>query len=154
MKKKHICILLVIFALDQLTKFGAAHWMQLGVRNTLIPNFFHLTYHQNSGAAWSILEGKMWFFYVVSVIALVAMYFFYRHQESAWNQCALALMMGGTIGNFVDRLCFQYVRDFLDFEIFGYDFPVFNIADSALCIGVFLILLDALNDQFQFGWKL
>ena len=86
----------------------------------------------------------MWFFYIVTVVALIAMILFYRNQDrsNVLVQTALVLMMAGTVGNFIDRLCFQYVRDFLDFILLGYDFPVFNIADSALCIGVFLIIAD------------
>ena len=153
MKKKHIWIVIAVLLIDQLSKLAADMNMVLGERISIIPGFFHLTYMQNSGAAWSMLEGKMWFFYMVSVVALVMMIMFYRHQESEWNQIALAFMIGGTIGNFADRLCFQYVRDFLDFIIFGYDFPIFNIADSALCIGVGLILMDAIWEQFGNGWK-
>ena len=145
--------MLAVLLCDQLSKLAADMNMVLGQRVTLIPGFFHLTYMRNSGAAWSMLEGQMWFFYLVSVVALVLMVLFYRNQESNWNRIALAMMIGGTIGNFIDRLCFQYVRDFLDFVIFGYDFPVFNIADCALCIGVLMIIADACMEQFGIGWK-
>ena len=149
MKIKHIILFVVILALDQVTKFAAASSLSLQQRFTIIPGFFHLTYIENRGAAWSMLEGKMWFFYIVTVIALVAMVLFYRNQEpsNVWIQIALVLMMSGTVGNFIDRLCLHYVRDFLDFIILGYDFPVFNIADSALCIGVFLIIADVLMEN-------
>lgn len=143
MKVKHILLLAVVLILDQVTKVAAASLLSMQQRLTIIPGFFHLTYMENSGAAWSMLAGKMWFFYIITVIALIAMVLFYRNQEAdnEWVQIALVLMMAGTIGNFIDRLFLHYVRDFLDFVLFGYDFPVFNIADSALCIGAFMILI-------------
>jgi len=148
MKIKHVLIFMVVLLLDQITKFVVDATLVLHQRNTIIPGFFHLTYMRNTGAAWSMLEGKMWFFYIITVLALIAMFLFYRNQkDNEWIRIALILMIAGTFGNFIDRLCFQYVRDFLDFVIFGYDFPVFNVADMALCIGVFLIIVDALMDQ-------
>lgn len=142
MKVKHIGLFAGVLLLDQVTKALAASFLS-AERLTVIPGFFHLTYRENSGAAWSMLEGKMWFFYLITVVALIAMVLFYRNQETddGWIQIALVLMMAGTVGNFIDRLFLQYVRDFLDFVILGYDFPVFNIADSALCIGAFMILI-------------
>ena len=108
----------------------------------VIENFFSITYVQNTGAAWSILEGSMIFFYFITIIAVVCMLAFYKSSDcdeiSAWG---VALMLGGTIGNFLDRLRLQYVVDFLDFIIFGYDFPEFNVADIALCVGVGVIIL-------------
>lgn len=142
MKVKHIGLFAGVLLLDQVTKALATSFLS-AERLTVIPGFFHLTYRENSGAAWSMLEGKMWFFYLITVVALIAMVLFYRNQETddGWIQIALVLMMAGTVGNFIDRLFLQYVRDFLDFVILGYDFPVFNIADSALCIGAFMILI-------------
>lgn len=118
--------------------------MNLGQKIPLIPGFFNFTYVQNTGAAWSMLEGKQVFFYIISIVALVMMFLFYRNSETQdrWTRFGLTLMMAGTIGNFIDRLLFQHVRDFIDFVIFGYDFPVFNIADMALCIGVVIIIAD------------
>lgn len=149
MRKKHILLLLVVLGIDQITKFVVDGGMTLNQQIPVIPGFFHFTYLHNTGAAWSMLEGKMWFFYLITVIALVAMYLFYRNGEETdrLTRVALVLMMAGTIGNFIDRLVFQYVRDFIDFIIFGYNFPVFNVADMALCIGVFLIIADVFLDS-------
>ncbi len=148
MKFKHVLIGIATILIDQITKIAAASSLSSG-SITIIPGFFRFTYAENSGAAWSMLEGKMWFFYIITVIALIAMVMFYRNQADSDElvKVSLVLMMAGTIGNFIDRLCFQHVRDFLDFTIFGYDFPIFNVADMALCIGVFLIIVDVLLEN-------
>ncbi|MCI9523474.1 MAG: signal peptidase II [Erysipelotrichaceae bacterium] len=149
MKKKHLFVFLMILLIDQLTKFYVSSHMMLGQKIPIISGFFNFTYYHNTGAAWSMLEGKMWFFYIITIVALIAMWMFYQHakESDVITRYGLVLMMAGTVGNFIDRLCFQYVRDFIDFIIFGYDFPVFNIADMALCIGVFFIIIDIFLEE-------
>ena len=154
MKLKHVIIGIVVLLIDQITKIAAEATLSSGAIS-VIPGFFRLTYAENTGSAWSMLEGKMWFFYIITIIALIIMVMFYRNQKEADElvKVSLVLMMAGTIGNFIDRLCFQHVRDFLDFIIFGYDFPIFNVADMALCIGVFLIIVDVLLENSGFRLK-
>lgn len=154
MKLKHVIIGIVVLLIDQITKIAAEATLSSDAIS-VIPGFFRLTYAENTGAAWSMLEGKMWFFYIITIIALIIMVMFYRNQKEADElvKVSLVLMMAGTIGNFIDRLCFQHVRDFLDFIIFGYDFPIFNVADMALCIGVFLIIVDVLLENSGFRLK-
>ncbi|MCI8850197.1 MAG: signal peptidase II [Erysipelotrichaceae bacterium] len=154
MKLKHVFIGIVVVLIDQITKIAAEATLSSGAIS-VIPGFFRLTYAENTGAAWSMLEGKMWFFYIITIIALIIMVMFYRNQKEADElvKVSLIMMMAGTIGNFIDRLCFQHVRDFLDFIIFGYDFPIFNVADMALCIGVFLIIVDVLLENSGFRLK-
>ena len=152
MKSKKILLYIVFLGsllLDQLTKFLVDSKMMLGESKEIIPGFFNITYVRNTGAAWSIMEGKMYFFYAVSIIAIVVLVAFYKNL-SKWdmiNRVAILLMISGTIGNLIDRLAFNYVRDFLDFIIFNYDFPVFNIADCALVIGVGIIILNEFLDS-------
>lgn len=142
MERKHLIVLISVFIIDQLSKYYVDLKMSVGSSIGVIGDFFEITYIRNSGAAFSILEGKMIFFYVFTSIVVVGLLLFYR--QSAKNDIlarfGLVLMIAGAVGNLFDRVVFQYVRDFLDFNIVGYDFPVFNVADISLCIGVFIIL--------------
>lgn len=155
MKNKHIFIIFVILGIDQVTKSIIDSSMSLYQQIPIIPGFFNITYLQNTGAAWSMFEGKMGFFYLVSILALIAMFLFYfnSNENEKWTRLALAMMIAGTLGNFIDRIVFHHVRDFLDFVIFGYDFPVFNVADMALCIGVFIIIVDVLTESYRMVHK-
>ena len=115
----------------------------------VIENFFHITSHRNQGAAWGILQGQMWFFYIVTVIVLIVLiYMFFKHAKgNGLFSIALVFMFGGAIGNFIDRIFRKEVVDFLDFNIFGYNFPIFNIADSSLTIGVILLIIYMIIDE-------
>ena len=148
-------ISLVIIAIDQLTKWVIVKTMALGESITVIENFFYLTSHRNSGAAWGILQGKMLFFYIVTVIVIIGV--IYYMQKYARNDIllavALALILGGAIGNFIDRIFHQEVVDFFHFYIFNYSFPIFNIADSALSIGVVLVIIATILDERKKGNK-
>lgn len=150
MKIKHIGLLAAILLLDQITKFWINSSMKLGESFDVISGFFRINNVHNTGAAWSMFEGNMLFFYLISIVFLAAMIYFYRNSEEAdrLTKIGIVLMAAGTIGNFVDRLAFQYVRDFLDFIIIGYDFPVFNVADMSLCIGVGIIILSVFLESY------
>lgn len=160
MKKKNI-ILIVLFVigivLDQWTKGLIANHMHLFESIEIIPGFFSITYTQNTGAAWSMLEGQMLFFYIITIVATILLILYFKTLEESQfiSKVGIVLMLSGTAGNFIDRILFQYVRDFLDFIIFGYDFPIFNVADCCLCIGVALILLEEFMDYYKVGakWK-
>lgn len=153
--KKHIMSITLILGviLDQLSKVIIQNNFKLHEVLSIIPGFFDLTYAQNTGAAWSILEGKMWFFYVISIVALIVLIGFYKASNSALTKFGIVLAISGTIGNLIDRILFQYVRDFLSFNIFGYAFPIFNIADSLLVIGILIIIFDELFGVYLYGRK-
>lgn len=137
----------IIVILDQITKFVIQNHVSLH-HVEIIPGFFSLTYAENTGMAWSLLSGKQVLLSVVSAVAIGVMiwYVLYKNPDKL-TKIALSMMIGGAIGNLIDRVCLNYVRDFLDFIIFGYDFPIFNVADSALTIGVILLFLAALKDE-------
>ncbi|MCH1623854.1 signal peptidase II [Fredinandcohnia quinoae] len=134
---------LVIILLDQATKWMIVTYMNQGESIKVIENFLYITSHRNRGAAWGILQGKMWFFYIITVIVIGILVVYIQkleHNQKMFG-IALSLMLGGAIGNFIDRLFRKEVVDFIDTIIFTYDFPIFNVADSALVIGVGLVII-------------
>ncbi len=153
MKKKHYIILasvLLLVLLDQITKQIIVKTMDLGEHFTVIKNFFLINSHRNTGGAWGILTGQMTVFYLITLIAFVL--FYYLIKEVDFNKklvysIAVTLLIAGAIGNFIDRILFQEVVDFLDFYIFGYDFPIFNVADINLVVGMFLFAFDILMED-------
>lgn len=141
-------VALFIILLDQLTKWLIVKNMELGESITIIKDFFYLTSHRNRGAAWGILPNQMWFFYIITIFVVVAIiYYLEKHAKGKpLFQMSLAFILGGAIGNFIDRLFRKEVVDFLDTYIFTYDFPIFNIADSALTIGVVLMFIQLIKE--------
>ena len=144
-----LAIVAVTIIVDQLTKFLVVKYMTLGQSISVIDNFLYITSHRNEGAAWGILQGKMIFFYVVTLVVIGLVILWIRKLDIKKEKLlviALSLILGGALGNFIDRVMYQHVVDFINTYIFGYDFPIFNIADSALCIGVFLMAVDVILD--------
>ena len=145
-----LAIVAVTIIVDQLTKFLVVKYMTLGQSISVIDNFLYITSHRNEGAAWGILQGKMIFFYVVTLVVIGLVILWIRKLDIKKEKLlviALSLILGGALGNFIDRVMYQHVVDFINTYIFGYDFPIFNIADSALCIGVVLMAIDAILDM-------
>ncbi len=133
-------IVLLSVLLDQLIKFWVVSNIKL--HETVFENaILSLTHIRNSGAAWSILEGKMWFFTIVTIIALIILpYLLYKyHRQSKWMTIGLSLIIGGTLGNFIDRIRLGYVVDMFQVEFFN--FPIFNFADVSLVVGVACIFI-------------
>ena len=123
--------------------------MTIGDSYTVIPHFLNITSHRNNGAAWGILSGKMGFFVIITLIILAILIIFYIKEAKGnlFMQIALSLLFAGAIGNFIDRLLHGEVVDFIDTNIFGYDFPIFNVADSSLTVGVIFIIIALLKDM-------
>ncbi|HLR07865.1 MAG TPA: signal peptidase II [Bacillota bacterium] len=142
-------VAIVIIGLDQLTKWIVASQMELNEQIPVIENFFYITSHRNTGAAWGILEGRMLFFYIITVVVIVGIIFYMQTygKDNKWLALSLGLILGGAIGNFIDRIFRQEVVDFLDFIIFSYDYPIFNVADSALVTGVMIMIIITLREE-------
>jgi signal peptidase II len=141
----YLLALLVILA-DQFTKWLIVKNMELGESIPIIHNVLYITSHRNRGAAWGILQNQMWFFYIITIIFVIAVVFYIQKygKKDKFLGISLGLILGGAIGNFIDRVFRKEVVDFIHTYIFSYNFPVFNVADSALCVGVALIFIQTL----------
>lgn len=137
---------LLVAVLDQITKYAVRMAFSVGESRPLISGFFDLTYVRNTGAAWGMFGGQNASLTVLSVVMLVAMVVFRRSFLSdTWeHRLALGLMIGGIVGNLLDRLRLGWITDFLDFHAGRYHWPAFNVADAAICIGVGIYILSAL----------
>ena len=137
-----ISFLILVF-FDQLTKYLIDHNMDLYDSISVIGNIFEIHYIRNSGAAWGMLANKQALFYICTMfVIIVGCLLYIRCAETGKYrdiQSVLLLILSGAVGNFIDRLRFQYVIDFLYFKLI--DFPVFNIADCYVTIGFFLMVI-------------
>lgn len=151
-QKKYIILVsfsALLVALDQLVKMYVHLHFQLGESVPVIPGFFNITYVRNPGAAFGFLAGapaifRENFFLIMPPIALIIILLILRGvpDEDNWQIFALSSVFGGAIGNYIDRLQFRYVIDFLDFHLQEkYTWPAFNIADMAIVGGVMLLLV-------------
>jgi len=140
-------IMIAVIALDQVTKQLITSTMELGDSNPIINNFLYITYHRNQGAAFGIFQGQMLFFYVVTAITVIGILIWLRKlnvKEDRVLAIALVLILGGALGNFIDRVRYQAVIDFIHTVWWGNSFPIFNVADIALVCGAILMLFDIL----------
>jgi len=129
-------IVISVLFLDQLSKFLAASFLQLNTPVVLIKNFLNLSLVHNRGAAFGILKNQLFVFVIISLLAIaLILYHLKDKKKSLLSSISLSLILGGAAGNLIDRLRFGFVIDFLDFRVW----PVFNLADSAITIGVVLL---------------
>lgn len=143
----YFVIAAVVLVLDFITKKLIVNNLELNEEVSVIGNFFLITSHRNRGAAFGILQEQRLFFIIVTVIIVAGIIWYantMRKNGSAWLLSGLGLVLGGAIGNFIDRARFGEVVDFFKFNFGSYTFPIFNIADSAIVVGVILILIDTL----------
>lgn len=143
-RSKQILYLLIsifVVALDQWLKHYIVTNMRVGEVKNVIPHVLSFYYLRNNGAAWNILSGQMWLFYLITIIAIcvVIYYLFNPKYKNALFDTGLALVLGGIIGNFVDRLHLKYVIDM--FQLDFVNFNIFNVADSAITVGIILVFV-------------
>jgi len=140
-----------VLAFDQLTKYWISVHLPFGsygpAGRAVLPGFFNLVHVGNTGAAWSMFAGRSVVLAGLAAVTLLAIHFWRRQlglREPA-AQLAFGLLCGGIVGNLVDRLAYGHVIDFIDLHFGAYIYPTFNVADSAICVGVFWYVLWSLR---------
>ncbi|NLW43493.1 MAG: signal peptidase II, partial [Tissierellia bacterium] len=135
----------VCIVLDQLTKYLVVKFIKGSKPLVIAEDLLSFVYVENRGAAFGILQNKKWLFIVVTIIsvtALLYLFLFHYKKMSTWLIVSLSFVLGGTIGNFIDRMRLDYVVDFISVRIMNrYDFAVFNIADSFIVIGAIMLMI-------------
>jgi signal peptidase II len=141
-----LCLSFFIALLDQVTKHIIKTSFNPGEHISVVAGFFDVVYIQNPGAAWGMLSGFNGWLILISVAMVIALIVFRRHfiTDSPVHRIVMGLMIGGVIGNLVDRVKWGRVVDFLDFHWNVHHFPAFNVADSSICIGVGLYIISQL----------
>ena len=149
--KKILPISLLFVVIDQVVKILVINKMALQQSIIVINNFFNITYVRNTGAAWSILSGNVLLLIMISVIALGVIYY-YLIKDKKLNKIdtiSYSMLIGGIIGNLIDRVVHGYVIDYLDFKIFNYNFPIFNIADTLIVISIIIIGISLIVGEYR-----
>lgn len=138
-----LCVSLAVALADQIVKVLILRDFHVGESVVVIPGLFSLSYIQNTGAAWGMLQGFNNWLVVLSVVMLLVIVIFRRHflADTLVHRLAMGLMLGGIAGNLLDRWRLGYVVDFVDVYWRHHHFPAFNIADAAICVGVGLYAL-------------
>ena len=152
MKKSQLMMIIVAFACDQISKVFISSYLKLNESIIVIKNFFNITLNNNYGAAWGILENNTKFLILVSIIAIfILIRYSYSFKTNTRNNIAFSILLGGIAGNLADRLFLGYVRDFLDFRFASYNFPIFNLADIFIVVGVTLLIIAILKGEDKNG---
>jgi len=140
----------VIVLLDQLTKFAILKWVGL-YDKIAVNSFINITHHQNTGAAFSFLANaggwQRWFFTVLAIVVsgVITLWIYRQRKDGPVILLAgLSMVLGGAVGNVIDRVRLGYVVDFIQVLLAGWPFPSFNVADSAITVGAILLIIDAL----------
>jgi len=147
-----IIVSIVTIVLDQATKLYIARTLPLHTMITVIENFFTITYLRNKGAAFGMLANSAWrlpFFILVSAVAAVVIIMVIRklRDDQKLAAFALSLIFAGALGNLIDRISYGEVIDFIYVHWYEHYWPAFNVADSAICVGVFLLALDMIREE-------
>ena len=138
----------IVFMIDQLIKMIIRKCMAIGQELTIIPKFFSIHYVENTGAAFSILKNKSYLFVILAVIFLLGInHYIEKNTLEQEEKIPLGLIIGGILGNMIDRIAFHSVTDYLSFTIFSHPFAIFNIADMAIVIGIFLYIWNIWKEE-------
>ena len=149
--KKVALLSLIVLVFDQILKFIIRSKLVLNETINVIANFFNITYVENDGAAWNILSGNKIILILIALLVLffIFYYFIFNKKLNKTEVIAYSLFIGGLLGNLWDRIFIGRVIDYLDFKIFGYNFPVFNLADICIVLGVLIIIINEIRGEIN-----
>jgi signal peptidase II len=143
-----LTVALVLLGLDQLTKWAALYLLDLAARPMAVTPFFNLVMVWNRGVSFGMLDAlgavAPWLLSGLALAVVIGLLFWLRRSENAMMAIGLGLVIGGALGNVIDRLRYGAVVDFLDFHLAGWHWPAFNLADAGICVGAGLIVVDGL----------
>lgn len=137
--------------IDQIIKLIITNVVNLNQSINVIKGFFSITYVRNYGAAFSILTGNRLFLIIITIMALLLIYFLFIKSEknSKFQLILYGILLGGIVGNLLDRIIYSYVIDYLDFKIFGLNAPIFNFADICIVISTILIVITTFKESLH-----
>lgn len=148
MNKKTYIIAIFILIIDQVSKSLIEVFFKFNESVQVIKDFFYITVVHNTGGAWSLFDNYSYFFIIFSIIAVIILIkFMFSFKNNLRNNIAFSLTIGGILSNLADRIFLGHVRDFLDFKLFGYNYPIFNIADIAIVVGVILLIVAIIKGE-------
>lgn len=138
-------ISIILVFIDQIIKYLVVLNMSLAESISIIPNFFNLTYVNNTGAAFSLFEGKQIFLILITVISLIGIFYYLKKQTlNKYDILIYSLIISGILANLIDRVFRGYVIDYFDFTIINYHFPVFNFADIFIVVGCIILIIKSI----------
>ncbi len=148
--RKIVSTSIIVLIIDQLLKLVIKLNLKELESIVIIPKFFSITLAYNSGAAWSILANERFFLIIISIIFLTLIYYYIKNNESVnkYESIGYGVLIGGILGNLIDRITLGYVVDYLSFNIFNYNYPIFNFADICIVVSIFFLVLGEV-----IGWK-
>lgn len=154
MHKKIYILTTIFFILDQISKSIISTFLSLNENIVIIKNFFSINYINNKGASWGILSNARILLIVLSIICIIILFrYMNTFKINKKNILAFGMILGGILGNLSDRIFFGYVIDFLNFKIINYNFPVFNLADTFIVVGVILLITAIIKGEDKNGSK-
>ena len=140
MKKKMFIIISISVLIDQFIKYLVRNTL-MGIEKTIIPNFFYLTGVKNTGGAFSILESNSLLLAFIGILVVLGIIFYLKDNVNNKNYLPYSLLLGGILGNIIDRIVFNGVYDYIGLIFFSYHYPVFNIADTLIVGGIIILIL-------------
>ena len=148
MNKKMFYVAIVTLLIDHICKSIIEIIFDYGTSFRVIQKFFYITPYHNPGVAWGLFSNRLIIIILITVLLGLIIYrFIFTFKQNKRNIWAFGLLIGGMTGNLLDRILFGYVRDFLDFRFWSYKYPIFNIADSAIVIGVGLLIIAIIKGE-------